>query len=195
MSLVTKFRAFLWQVLGVGYDHILKIVDVSWLRNDKYITWGAHSYANNSIIHRWSDAEVSVGKYCSISYDVRFVVDDGGHTYSRVSNYPFKWNTIAPKKGIVVGNDVWIGLGVIVLPGVKIGNGATVAAGAVVTQDVPDYCVVAGVPAKIIKRKCTEEEAEMMNRIAWWNWTENEIEDKKDDFKLSLTEFIDKHRV
>lgn len=60
------------------------------------------------------------------------------------------------KEGITIGNDVWIGMNVIILNGVTIGNAVTVAAGAVVTTDVPDYCVVGGVPAKIIKHKCTE---------------------------------------
>lgn len=194
MKFMVKLRRLLWRLLGVDYNHILKVVDVSWLREDKKTCWGKYSYANNAIIHRWSDAGVEIGKYCSISYDVRFVVDDGSHTYNNVSNYPFSWNEISGKKGICIGNDVWIGLGVIILPGVKIGNGVTIAAGSVVTKDIPDYCVIAGVPAKVVKHKCSAEVAEEMNKIAWWNWSEADISYRKHDFRLSLSDFALKYR-
>lgn len=187
-------RAFLWRLLGVDYNHILKVVDVAWLRQDKQTNWGSHSYANNAIIHRWSDAEVIIGKYCSITYDVRFVVDDGHHTFNTVSNYPFKWNGFGVRKGITIGNDVWIGLGCIILNGVKIGDGVTVAAGSVVTKDIPDYCVVGGVPARVIRRKCSEEQIKQMKKIAWWDWSEAEIESCKGDFMLEIPDFIKKNK-
>lgn len=194
MKIMCMLRNILWHLLGVSYDHIQKIVDAKWLIEDKYTTKGAHLISNNGKILRWSDAEVVFGKYCMASYDTTFIVDDGGHSYNKVSSYSFKWNKVSGKRGIQVGNDVIIYDGCIILPGVKIGNGASIAAGSVVVHDVPDYCIVGGVPAKIVKRKCTEEEAAEMAKIAWWDWDEKTIEDRKDDFRLEIPEFIAKYK-
>lgn len=98
------------------------------------------------------------------------------------------------KEGITIGNDVWIGMNSIILPGVKIGNGVTIAAGSVVNKDIPDYAVVGGVPAKIIKIKYETEIVEKLNDIAWWNWSEEHILRNKTDFYLPLQDFITKHQ-
>lgn len=186
-------RWFLWRMLGISKKHMGYVVDNHYLKEDTYTQRGKGTYDNNAIVYRWSNAPLVIGKYCSISYGVKFVMDDGSHTYNRVSNYPFKGNGISKDMGIRIGNDVWIGLNATILQGCTIGNGVTIAAGAVVTKDVPPYCVVGGIPAKIIKRKCTEKEAEKMNKIAWWNWSDDVIDERKDDFKLSISEFIEKY--
>ncbi len=76
---------------------------------------------------------------------------------------------------IKIGNDVWIGQNVIILPGVTIHDGAVCAAGAVVTKDVPPYTIVAGVPAKPIKRRFTDEVIEKLLEIRWWDWSDDRI--------------------
>lgn len=73
-------------------------------------------------------------------------------------------------------------------------NSATIAAGSVMTKDVPPYSVVGGVPAKEISRKCSEEEAAAMSQIAWWNWDDDVIEQRVQDFQLSIPDFIRKYR-
>lgn len=189
-----RIRTVFWKFLGVDYDHVLRVVDSVYLKEDHYTSIGYKSYNNNALVYRWTDAPLVIGKYCSISYHVKFILDDGRHCFNNVSNYPFESNEIAGKRGIVIGNDVWIGMGATILNGVTIGNSVTVAAGAVVTKEVPDYCVVAGVPAKIVKRKCTEKEADMMNQIAWWNWDDEKIKQRINDFRLSIPEFIAKYQ-
>lgn len=186
-------RTFLWNLLGIGKKHMQYVVDAVYLKEDKYTTCGYKTYDNNAIVYRWSQAPLIIGKYCSVSYGVKFVMDDGSHTYNQVSNYPFKGNEISEKTGITIGNDVWIGLNSVILYGVTIGNGATIAAGSVVTRDVPPYCVVGGVPAKVLSRKCSEEEALAMDRIAWWNWGDDVICQRMKDFKLSIQEFVKKY--
>lgn len=191
--MLDKFRNFLWNILGISKQHIQWVCDNHYLKEDKYTIIGFKSYDNNAIVYRWSDKKLIIGKYCSISYGVKFVLDDGCHTYNKISNYPFKSNMVDNKAGIEIGNDVWIGLGATILNGVKIGDGATVAAGSVVISDVPSYCVVAGVPAMIVKRKCTEEESNIMSEIAWWNWEDSIIEERLSDFKLDIPVFIRKY--
>lgn len=92
-----------------------------------------------------------------------------------------------------IGNDVWLGRNVIVCNGANIGNGVIAAAGAVITKDIPDYAVVAGVPARIIRYRYEPEQIKALNRIAWWDWTDEEIRSRHDDFYLSAEEFIKKY--
>jgi hypothetical protein len=86
------------------------------------------------------------------------------------------------KEGIVVGHSVWIGSGAYIMPGVKIGNGVTIAANSVVTKDVPDYALVAGSPAKNIKMKHDLDTIAKLNKIAWWDWDEKVIKNRIEDF-------------
>ncbi|MNI40841.1 Chloramphenicol acetyltransferase [compost metagenome] len=79
---------------------------------------------------------------------------------------------------IVIGNDVWIGANAVILPGVTLGDGAVIGAGAVVTKDVPPYAIVGGVPAKVIRYRFTPEEIEVLLRIKWWEWEIEEIKSK-----------------
>ena len=97
------------------------------------------------------------------------------------------------KEGINIGNDVWIGLGACIMPGVSIGNGVVIAAGSIVTKDVLAYTIVGGVPAKSIRKKYNEETIEKLNKIAWWSWEEKEIKNKVNDFQLDINQFIKKH--
>ncbi|HDZ8876661.1 hypothetical protein J4G66_16215 [Aeromonas dhakensis] len=79
---------------------------------------------------------------------------------------------------IKIGNDVWIGANAIILPGVTIGDGAVVGAGAVVTRDVPDYAIVVGVPAKVIRQRFNKKQISILKRICWWDWDDEQIQEK-----------------
>lgn len=93
------------------------------------------------------------------------------------NNHPFEDSPLRDNKPVEIGNDVWIGASVILLPGVKISDGAVLAAGAVVTKDVEPYAIVGGVPAKLIKKRFPDDVIEKMLRIAWWNWEPKKIEE------------------
>ncbi|MCR5356773.1 MAG: hypothetical protein K6E63_05140 [Lachnospiraceae bacterium] len=99
----------------------------------------------------------------------------------------------ADRKKIKVGNDVWIGRNVLITNNSNIGNGAIIGAGSVVTKDVPDYAVVAGAPARIIRYRYSPEQIEALNKIEWWNWDDDKIRENYEDFFLPVDEFIAKH--
>lgn len=91
-------------------------------------------------------------------------------------NASYEKSSLRKNAPIVIGNDVWIGANVVVLPGVKIGDGAVVAAGAVVTHDIESYAIVGGVPAKLIRYRYTKDQIARLLKIKWWNWEVERIE-------------------
>jgi acetyltransferase-like isoleucine patch superfamily enzyme len=117
-----------------------------------------------------TDTKLLIGNYCSISPGVRFLLG-GEHQINSISTYPFKVLRFgsayeAGSKGdIIVGDDVWIGTNAIICSGVKIGQGAIVAAGTVVTKDVEPYAIVGGNPAKVIKYRFDGELREKLTKI------------------------------
>lgn len=119
--------------------------------------------------------------------------------YRDYKNEPHYFEGVEPRdvvsknKRSIIGHDVWLGRNVIITNGARIGNGVVAGAGAVITKDVPDYAVVAGVPARIIRYRYTPEQIDALNKIQWWNWTDDEIRDRYDDFYLPITDFIKKY--
>lgn len=154
--------------------------------NRNLIEIGDYSYIDgHPILLSWGEgAKVRIGKFCSIAANVTFMLG-GNHRTDWITTYPF--NALMPRtygdiqghpyiKGdIVIGNDVWIGRECKILSGVHIGNGAVVAAYAVVTKDVPAYAMVGGVPARLLKYRFSHREKEALERIRWWDWPEKKI--------------------
>lgn len=128
-----------------------------------------------------------IGKFCAIARGVRFIMNGANHALSGISTYPFYifgngWEKAAPsptdpphRGDTVIGNDVWIGYQALIMPGVRIGNGAIIAAGSVVTSDVPAYTVVAGNPARSIRTRFDAETVAALERLAWWDWPVEKI--------------------
>jgi len=134
---------------------------------------------------------IEIGKYCSIA---RYVsIQEDYHNTNRVTTYflernffnePLRDNAETSKGKIIIKNDVWIGTGAQILSGVTIENGAVVAAGAIVTKDVPPYAVVAGNPAKVVKYRFEEKKKQDLLDMAWWDWSIEKIKENK-EFILS----------
>ena len=129
-----------------------------------------------------------IGKFCAIAKGVEFVMNGANHRMNCVTTYPFyimggDWgNALAPvtkelplKGDTVLGNDVWIGQNVTILPGVHIGDGAIIGLNSVVTKDVPPYTIVAGNPAKIVRKRFDDEMIDLLLKLKWWDKSAEEI--------------------
>jgi virginiamycin A acetyltransferase len=146
---------------------------------------------------------VKTGKYVSIAAGVYFHYRDNHPCVQYrevVSTFDFGgacgWKgyyDIGGKESIEIGNDVWIGYMASILDGVKVGNGAIIAAHSVVTKDVPDYAVVAGNPARIKRYRFDSNTIDQLNEIKWWDWDQQKIIDNMETFK-NVELFIDKFR-
>jgi virginiamycin A acetyltransferase len=144
--------------------------------------YGPEFFEEHNVLYNYNPEKVKlvIGKFCAIAAETRFIMT-GDHKLDAVSTYPFSifgqgWEDAfevldLPVKGdIIVGNDVWFGYNSLVKNGVTIGNGAIIAACAVVVKDVPAYSIVAGNPAKVVKMRFDDETIERLQKIAWWDW-------------------------
>jgi acetyltransferase-like isoleucine patch superfamily enzyme len=165
-------------------------------------------FDRNVNIISWSDEyHIHLGKYNSIGRDCNFFLH-ANHRIDWITTSSQLWGPVTPeiaemhmtmghpscKGDIIIENDVWIGAKSTIMSGIKIHNGAVIAANSNVTKDVPPFAVVGGNPAKIIKYRFTEKQIESLLKIAWWDWSEDRI--KTDAMLLwsnKVEEFIDKH--
>jgi chloramphenicol O-acetyltransferase type B len=145
---------------------------------------GAGSYGI-PIVHDWGDdATLSIGAYTSIADDVHVFLG-GQHRSDWVSTYPFPrfieqargiQNFRTTRGSVSIGNDVWLASGCTILSGVSVGDGAVVAARAVVARDVPPYAIVAGNPARIVRWRFSEDVRRELLATQWWTWPEEEVQ-------------------
>lgn len=160
-----------------------------------------YSYVDGDASMIYSD----IGKFCSIASHVR--INPGNHPMERVTQHHctyrriqygfdeaddeafFQWRR---RQKCVIGHDVWIGHGATVMPGVKIETGATVGAGAVVTKDVQSYEIVAGVPARPIRKRFSNNTIEKLLEIKWWNWDRETLEKNFSEL-MNVNSFIEKY--
>src|SRR4051794_20515094 len=140
------------------------------------------AFEREAVLYAFGPERLIIGRFCAIASGVRFLMPGANHADRGPSAFPFgifgaPWNTTmdivmsAPSRGdTIVGHDVWLGYSALVLPGVTIGDGAVVAAAAVVAHDVPPYAVVAGNPARVVRLRFSKEDVQRLLRAAWWDW-------------------------
>lgn len=135
-----------------------------------------------NVLYHYGPEKLVIGRFCALAEGVRFVMNGANHRMDGPSTFPFpimggSWSahfdliTGLPERGdTVVGHDVWLGYHAMVMPGVRIGHGAIVAAGSVVVEDVPDYGVVGGNPARLLRRRHDDADIARLLELAWWDW-------------------------
>ena len=155
---------------------------------------GSNTYGHDGIkiIHGNEGKKLRIGKFCSIAEGVTVFLG-ANHRVDWFTTFPFGHykETEFPKvkkdhghpstKGdVTIGNDVWLGTSCTIMSGIKIGDGAVVAANSVVTKDVPPYTIVAGNPAKQIRKRFSDEVINKLLELKWWNKSESEINEISD---------------
>lgn len=163
-------------VLGEG----VKVLGGVYLRGT--ITVGRYTTINGPNTDLFSLLNpITIGSFCSVARNVS--IQEYNHDYDRLTSYYFKKNLlgqteaddVVSKGGIEIGHDVWIGTHSVILSGVKIGNGAVIAANSVVTEDVPGYAIVGGTPAKVLKYRFDQPTRDLLEASQWWNLPKNDI--------------------
>lgn len=178
--------------------------DVVYLKNvidDPEIEVGDHTYyhdpvhdprefATRNLLYHFPGMgdRVKIGKYCSIACGAKIMCSIAHHSKRSLAYYPFPiipdhweldkedlhWEDKGPT---IIGNDVWLGYECLIMPGVHIGDGAAVGSRSVVTKDVPPYTVVAGSPAKVIRKRFDDATVEALLELQWWDLPEGELKD------------------
>jgi virginiamycin A acetyltransferase len=141
------------------------------------------AWEQNNVLYAYGPERLVIGRYCALAEGSRFVMAGANHAMLGPSTFPFgifggTWAETtmdlvmgAPSRGdTVVGHDVWLGYGTVVMPGVTIGHGAVVAAGSVVVGDIPPYAIAGGNPARVLRMRYEPEDVERLLRAAWWDW-------------------------
>ena len=139
-----------------------------------------------------SPEKLIMGKFCQIAHGVRFITSSANHNMSGFSTFPFNNFMMTPKTTVaeiqamfqvsekkgdtIIGNDVWIGMEAVIMPGVTVGDGAIIGARSVVVKDVEPYTIVGGNPAKPLKKRYDEKTIASLLKIQWWNWPVEKIE-------------------
>ena len=164
------------------------------------------SLGDYSYIMQYSQtAYCEIGKFANIASFVR--IHPPNHPQKRPSLHHFTYRSAMygfgeddaaffewrHSQAVHIGHDTWIGHNASVMPGVRLGNGAIVGAGAVVTKDVDPYTVVVGVPAKPLKQRFDPKITERLEAIAWWDWPHHLLKERLDDFRSSVEAFLEKY--
>ena len=139
-------------------------------------------------LYEWNNDKLIIGKFCQIASGVEFIMNGANHQMNAVSTFPFYtlegWNMNVPsiedlplKGDTIIGNDVWIGQNATILPGVHIGDGAIIGANSVVGSDVEAYTIVAGNPARLIRKRFDDELTSLLLKYKWWDQSIEDIQE------------------
>lgn len=145
-----------------------------------------HNFEKNVLYHfDFIGDQLIIGKFCAIASDVRFIMNGANHPLNYFTTYPFAifgeaWEKTMSVEGTskgdtIIGNDVWIGYHTLIMPGIKIGDGAIIASNSVVTKNVEPYTIVGGNPAQQIRKRFHDDVINLLLELKWWDWSIEKI--------------------
>lgn len=198
---LTKYDYYNALVSSIKDMSCSKVFRTNPIRNTNNLRAGRYSFYNSNFKIKGT-LKVSIGSFCSFGENITFITENHdtnflatqGFVYryllnqdhpAEISENPTKERTKGP---IIIGNDVWIGDNVFIMSGVTLGDGACIAAGSVVTKDVDAYSIHGGIPAKLIKKRFSQEKIDFLLSIKWWNWSDKKISNHSSFFNLNLNE-------
>jgi virginiamycin A acetyltransferase len=148
----------------------------------------SENFERNVLYHYpFYNDKLIIGKFCAIARDTKFIMNGANHKMNCFTTYPFAifgngWEKVMlkieelPNKGdTIIGNDVWIGYDCLIMPGIKIGDGAIIASKSVVVNDIEPYSIVGGNPSRLIKKRFSDELINSLLKLKWWDWEAEEI--------------------
>ena len=181
-------------------------------RFGRYTEVGDHARLTDSVLDDYSYLErgcdimsADIGKFSNIAAMVR--INPGFHPMERPTLHHFTYRRakygLAPeddasffewrrRQRVSIGHDTWIGHGVVIMPGVRIGNRAVIGSNSVVTKDVPAYAIAAGAPAKVLRQRFTKSIASAIESTVWWDWGHDTLAERMDDF-CDLRRFLSRY--
>lgn len=144
-----------------------------------------YSFEQNVLyLFNFNDEKLRIGKFCQLATGIRFIMNGSNHAMNGISTYPFRvmgeaWANIpmntTSKGDTVIGNDVWIGNSATIMQGIKIGDGAIIGTNSLVSKDVEPYSIVAGNPARLIRKRFDDETIDFLVKLRWWDWNIEKI--------------------
>ena len=168
------------------------------------VTLGRHTYgvSRKKVLGASDATPLTIGAFCSVAGNVSFECSGGSHVPWAATTFPIHsrmMDSTDPNAhggkpvGITIANDVWIGRHAMIMPGVHIADGAIVAAGAVVTKDVPPYAIVGGVPARLIRYRFSSDVIAKLLAIRWWEWSDEKIKQEAALLTGPIEPFLERH--
>ncbi len=205
MARLTETAPFVHDGCSITDSSFGRFVEIGKGSRVAFTTFGDYSYCD-----QFADiANTTIGKFANIASFARIGPTDHPMQQASLHHFLYRsadyWDDVENDAAFFahrrsrrteIGHDTWIGHGAVIRPEVTVGHGAVVAAGAVVTRDVPPYTIVTGVPARPMRPRFAPEIAERLMALAWWDWSHEALRTALPDFRaLPITDFLDKYQA
>jgi len=202
MGKILSPKPFVAEHCQLVNSHLGSYTEVGTYNFFENVTFGDYSYTGQFCFLQ----NAQVGKFVNIAAMVR--IGPTAHPMERPTLHHFTYRRIMygldtkddeaflkwrAEQVTVIGHDTWIGHGAVIMPSVTVGNGAVVGSGSIVTKDVEPYAIVVGSPARLVRKRFSQDTIDKLESIKWWHWPYETIKERLADFSLPVDEFVSKH--